>query len=52
MVLFSVTGGEQNDLVLFEFQENKRLLGKMFFLLLVYVVKSTYAKLAHLDFVF
>ena len=49
-VLF-VTGGKQKDLVLFDFQENRRVFGKCSYRLLVDMIRSTYAKLAHLNFI-
>ena len=49
MLLFNVTGGKQKDYVLLDFQENKDIFEKCLYCLLVNVVRSTYAKLAHLD---
>ena len=53
MLLFSVTGGKQKDLVLFDFQETKRPVGKIYlYCMLVDMVRSSScAKLAqaHLE---
>ena len=52
MLLFFITDGKQKDLVLFDFQETKRPVGKKYlYCMLVDMVRSSCAKLsqAHLE---
>ena len=51
-MLFSVNSVKQKDLVLFNFQENKRILEKSLYRLFVDVVGSTYAAELALNFPF